>query len=316
LAIPQPTKFSSSPRTGQGPNGGNQGNHQPPQPDTSGEPQTAYTAYKSKAGPSFQRSRIIDSGEDDESQHVANLACMAAQQSRTDYSIVRLNNSVSRKRHSLTPDRYNSPAPSSTGISGFSELDMHGDESRQLDFNSLAAYHATHLIAAKSNPITDSYQTRAAASDALRLRQLASTLADEDHYADHPSRRSSTQEQPADLVGTMSPALGTLALAQDDYQPSSTPASVCRTTRSCAKATASSIPSAEDSTIYPSASNDEKPPSTSKMAKLHKPAKSPASRFSPTWDQIIVAKGRTSKYLRKIRRQVNPPDESESPDEV
>jgi hypothetical protein len=191
---------------------------------------------------------------------------------------------------------------------------MHGDEPRQLDFNSLVAYHANHLITAKANPFTDSYQTRTAASDALSLHQLASTLAGEDNYADHLSRRHRTQEQPADLVGTMSPALGTLALAQDNYQPSSTPASVSRTTRSSAKAPASSIPSAEDSTIYPS--DEEKPPSTSKMAKLHKPAKSPASRFSPTWDQIIAAKGRTSRYLRKIRRQAKPPDESESPDEV
>jgi hypothetical protein len=92
---------------------------------------------------------------------------------------------------------------------------MHGDEPRQLDFNSLAAYHATHLIDAKANPITESYQTRTAASDALRLCQLAPTLADEEHYVDHPSRRRRTQEQPADLVGTMSPALGTLALAQE-----------------------------------------------------------------------------------------------------
>jgi hypothetical protein len=140
----------------------------------------------------------------------------------------------------------------------------------------------------------------------------ASSSADEDHYADHPSRR--TQEQPADLVGTMSPALGTLALAQDDYQLSSTPALVRQTTRSRAKATVSPIPSAEDSIIYPS--DDEKPPSTSKMAKLHQPAKSPASRFSPTWDQIIAARGRTSKYLRKISRQAKPPDESGSPDEA
>jgi hypothetical protein len=153
---------------------------------------------------------------------------MTAQPSRTDYSIVRLNNSVSRKRRSLTPDRYNSPAPSSTGISGFSELDMHDDEPRQLDFNSMAAYHATHLIDAKANPITNSYQTRTVASDALRLRQLAPTSADEEQHAEYPSRRRRTQEQPADLVGTMSPALGTFALAQDDYKPSSTRASARR----------------------------------------------------------------------------------------
>jgi hypothetical protein len=150
--------FPQRPGRGQGPNSGNHGHQQPPPSHATGETQTAYTAYKSGAGPSFQQRRIIDSAEEDDSQQFANLASMAAQPSRTDYSIVRLINSVSRKRRSITPDRYNSPAPSSTGISGFFELDMHEDDSRQLDFNSMAAYHVDHLIDAKTNSLADPYQ--------------------------------------------------------------------------------------------------------------------------------------------------------------
>ncbi len=190
---------------------------------------------------------------------------------------------------------------------------MHEDDSRQLDFNSMAAYHVEHLIAAKTNSIADPYQIRTVASDALRLRQLATTSADDGQHASSPSP-CSTQEQLADLVGTMSPALGILAPAQDAYQPSSTPASARRTTRSRAKATASSLPSGEDSTIYPS--DDETTPSTFKLAIPRKSAKSPVPGFSPTWDQIIAAKGRTSKFIGKLRRQAKQPDVQDSPDEV
>ncbi len=194
---------------------------------------------------------------------------------------------------------------------------MHDDDPRQLDFNSMAAYHAAHLIDAKANPIADLYQIKTAASDALRLRQLTTTSADEEQHAESPNSRRSTQEQPADLAGTMSPALGTLVPAQDDYQPSSTPALAARrTTRSRAKPTASYPPSAEDSIIYPS--DDEKPPSTgtSTLAKHCRSAKSPVSRFSPTWDQIIAAKGRTSLFIRKLRRQAKQQDAPDSPEEA
>jgi hypothetical protein len=152
--------FPQRPGRGQGPYGGNHGHQQPPPPHATGETQTAYTAYKPGAGPSFQQRRIIDSAEEDDGQQFADLASMAAKPSRTDYSIARLIKSVSSKRRSITPDRYNSPAPSSTGISGFSELDMNEHDSRQLDFNSMAAYHVEHLIDAKANSFADPYQIR------------------------------------------------------------------------------------------------------------------------------------------------------------
>jgi hypothetical protein len=206
-----------------------------------------------------------------------------------------------------------SPAPSSTGITGFSELDMYDDEPRHAKFNSMASYHVAKLIDAKADPFAESYQIRTSASDAMCLSKSVITSVDDAQYAESP-RPSSDQVQPVNLVGTMSPAIGTLAPAQDDYPPLSTLKSARRTTRSRAKTTASPIPPSVDTIIY--TSDDEMSPSTSKLARPRKSAKSPVSRFSPTWDQIIAAKGRTSKFIRKIRRQAKQPDVSDSPDEL
>jgi hypothetical protein len=295
---------------GQAQYGGSQKYHQPQMPHAPNETQSAFTAYKSGTGPSFQQRRIFDSAEEDDSQFAA-MASMAAQPSRSDYSIVRLHNSVPRKRRSITPDRYNSPAPSSTGISGFSELDMDEEELRHVKFKSMASYHVDKLLDAKANPFAAPYQIKTSASDALRLSKPVITSVDDEQHEESPSPRSD-QEQPELPVGTNSPALGTLAPAQDDYQPLSTPISIRRTTRSRAKPTAPSISSLADPIVYPS--DDEMPSSTPKMAIPRKFAKSPASRFSPTWDQIIAAKGRTSKFIRKLRRQAKQPAVPDSPD--
>jgi hypothetical protein len=147
----------------------------------------------------------------------------------------------------------------------------------------------------------------------MRLRKSAMTSEDDEQHADSPSPRSE-QAQPKVPVGTMSPAIGALAPAQDDYQPLSTPTSTRRTTRSRAKTTASVISSSVDPIVYPS--DDEMPSTTFKMTIPRKFAKSPVSRFSPTWDQIIAAKGRTSKFIRKLRRQARQPDMPDSPDEA
>jgi hypothetical protein len=213
----------------------------------------------------------------------------------------------------MTPDRYNSPAPSSTGISGFSELEMDEDELRHVKFNSMASYHVDKLLDAKANPFAASYQIRTSASDALRLSKTVMTSVDDEQHTEFPSPRSE-QAQPEVPVDTTSPALGTLAPAQDDYQPLSTPVSTRRTTRSRAKTTASSTFPSTDPIVYPS--DDEMPSSTFKMAIPRKLTKSPATRFSPTWDQIIAAKGRTSKFIRKLRRQAKQPDVPDSPDEA
>jgi hypothetical protein len=181
-----------------------------------------------------------------------------------------------------------------------------------MDMDEEASYHVDKLIAAKANPTAASYRIRTSASDAMRLRHFAMTSADDEH-ADSPSPRSA-QAQPEVLVDIMSPALGTLAPAQDDYQPLSTPTSTRRTTRSRAKTTASIIPSSVDPIVYPT--DDDLPSPTPKRTIPRKAAKSPSSRFSPTWDQIIAAKGRTSKFIRKLRRQTKQTDAPDSSDDI
>jgi hypothetical protein len=190
---------------------------------------------------------------------------------------------------------------------------MQDDEPRQLDFNSMAAYHAAHLIAAKANPTTGLYEPKTTASDALRLEQLEPG----EYTVDPSTRRRRTIEQLDDHTGTMSPVPDTFTSAQDAYRQSTTPASGRRTTRSRAqsKKRASPNPIPTDATIYPS--EDEQPASTLKKPKMSKATKSPVTRSSPTWDQIAAAKGRTSKYLRKLRRQTaTQQDEPESSDGV
>jgi hypothetical protein len=170
---------------------------------------------------------------------------------------------------------------------------MQDDAPRQLDFNSMAAYYAAHLIDAKAKPTTGPYQPRTTASDALRLHQLVPPLQAEDHPVDHLSRRRRTNEQNAEHTGTMSPAPGTFASAEDDNQQSTTPASGRRNTRSRAQAKkrASPPPTHADETVYPS--KDDQPPSTLKKVKMRKTTTEKTR--APTWDQIIAAKGRTSK---------------------
>ncbi len=189
---------------------------------------------------------------------------------------------------------------------------MDEDQPYHAKLSHMASYHVDKLIDAKANPLAASYRIRTSASDAMRLRKFAMTPADDEH-ADSPSPRSE-QAQPEVPFDIMSPAIGTLAPAQDDYQPLSTPTSTRRTTRSRAKTTASVIPSSVDPTVYPS--DDDLPSSTPKRTIPRKFAKSPASRFSPTWDQIIAAKGRTSKFIRKLRRQTKQTDAPDSPDDV
>ncbi len=117
---------------------------------------------------------------------------------------------------------------------------MDEEELRQVKFNSMALYHVDQLLDAKANPFAASYQIRTSASDALRLSKPVMTSVDDEQQTESPSPRSE-QAQPAAPVGTTSPALGTLAPAQDDYQPLSTPISTRRTTRSRATSVNSDV---------------------------------------------------------------------------
>jgi hypothetical protein len=82
----------------------------------------------------------------------------------------------------------------------------------KLDFDTLAEHHTsydtTRLIGAKTDPTTGSYPTSTVPSDIILLRQLGFVSVDEDHYDDHPRRRRRTKEQPADLIGAISPDPG------------------------------------------------------------------------------------------------------------